>query len=119
MNYCIDSRDKEIALFGVTSYDFIPGGTGSCNVNRPYVGDLMEGLSNHGFNLNVEMDAFYKEYMADEAIRCKKIDGDSPWFVDRERAIEVIPMELIRRVSEAFHAIGKTLFVILRDVTMP
>ena len=105
------SRDKEIALFGVTSYDFIPGGTGSGNVNRPYVVDLMEGLSNHGFKLNAEVDAFYKEYMADETIRCKKIDGDSPWFVDRERAIEVIPVELIEKAAEtsdaAMIAIGR------------
>ena len=43
-------------------------------MNRPYVVDLMEGLSNHGFKLNAEVDAFNKEYMADETIRCKNID---------------------------------------------
>ena len=59
-------------------------------MNRPYVVDLMGGLSNQGFKLNAEVDAFYKDYMADEAIRCKKIDGDNPLFVDRERAIEVL-----------------------------
>ena len=93
------STDKEIALFGVTSYDFIAGGTGSGNVNRPYVVDLMSGLSNLGFRLEPELDSFYKEYMADEALRCERINGDNKWFIDRERAIEVIPEELIGKAA--------------------
>lgn len=89
------SKDNEIALFGVTSYDFIAGGTGSGNVNRPYVVDLMSGLSNVGFRLEPELDAFYRDYMKAEALRCERINGDNKWFIDRERAIEVIPDELI------------------------
>lgn len=89
------SKDNEIALFGVTSYDFIAGGTGSGNVNRPYVVDLMSGLSNVGFSLEPELDAFYKDYMKAEALRCARINGDNKWFIDRERAIEVVPDELI------------------------
>ena len=89
------SVEQEIALFGVTSYDFIPGGTGSGDVNRPYVVDLQQGLANEGFRLEKEVDAFYKGYMADEAVRRKRIDGNSKWFIDREKAIEVIPEELI------------------------
>lgn len=89
------SKDNEIALFGVTSYDFIAGGTGSGNVNRPYVVDLMSGLSNVGFRLEPELDAFYKDYMKAEALRCARINGDNKWFIDRERTIEVVPDELI------------------------
>lgn len=93
------SKDNEIALFGVTSYDFIAGGTGSGNVNRPYVVDLMSGLSNVGFRLEPELDAFYKDYMKAEALRCERINGDNKWFIDRERAIEVIPDELIVKAA--------------------
>lgn len=93
------SKDNEIALFGVTSYDFIAGGTGSGNVNRPYVVDLMSGLSNVGFRLEPELDAFYKDYMKAEALRCARINGDNKWFIDRERAIEVIPDELIVKAA--------------------
>lgn len=62
------SRDQKIALFGTTSYDFIAGGTGSGDVNRPYVVDLMSGLSNLKFNLDPEVCDFYKSYMEDEAL---------------------------------------------------
>ena len=98
------STDNEIALFGVTSYDFIPGGTGSGNVNRPYVVDLQQGLANAGFKLEKDVDAFYKEYMADEDIRRKRIDGNSKWFIDREKAIEVIPEDLIKKSAETADA---------------
>lgn len=147
------SKDNEIALFGITSYDFIAGGTGSGDVNRPYVVDLMSGLSNAGFRLEPELDAFYKDYMKAEALRCKMINEGKKWFVDRERAIEVVPEDLIvkaaanaddavitigrvfgegkdrdyyhsyllsdrekkliSKVSEAFHAKGKKVTVIL------
>lgn len=93
------SKDNEIALFGVTSYDFIAGGTGSGNVNRPYVVDLMSGLSNVCFRLEPELDAFYKDYMKAEALRCARINGDNKWFIDRERAIEVVPDELIVKAA--------------------
>ena len=98
------SRDQEIALFGTTSYDFIAGGTGSGDVNRPYVVDLMTGLANLNFNLEKDVTSFYKEYMADEAIRRKRIDGNNKWYIDRERAIEVIPEELIEKAAETADA---------------
>ena len=98
------SREQEIALFGTTSYDFIAGGTGSGDVNRPYVVDLMTGLSNLGFRLEPEVDAFYKGYMADEAIRRKRINGNNKWYIDRERAIEVIPVELIEKAAQTADA---------------
>ena len=93
------SKDNEIALFGITSYDFIAGGTGSGDVNRPYVVDLMSGLSNAGFRLEPELDAFYKDYMKAEALRCKTINEGKKWFVDRERAIEVVPEDLIVKAA--------------------
>ncbi len=91
------AKEKQIALFGVTSYDLIPGGTGAGNVNRPYVVNVDEGLANAGFTIEPELDAFYKEFMEDESYRRKRIDGRSNWFIDRERAIEVVPTELIEK----------------------
>lgn len=98
------SREQEIALFGTTSYDFIAGGTGSGDVHRPYVVDLMTGLSNLNFKLEKDVTSFYKEFMADEAVRRKRLDGKAKWYIDAERAIEVVPEELIEKASETADA---------------
>lgn len=52
----------KVALFGITSYDFIAGGTGSGNVNKPYVIDLKTGLENAGYQLNKEITELYEAY---------------------------------------------------------
>ena len=91
---------QKIALFGITSYDFIAGGTGSGDVHRPYVVDLKQGLAQSGYNLDENVDAFYKAYMADEKLRCDRINGDNGWQIDRERAIEVTHPDLIENAAK-------------------
>lgn len=51
-----------VALFGVTSYDFIAGGTGSGDVNKPYVVDLRTGLENAGLRLSAELTNLYEAH---------------------------------------------------------
>lgn len=53
----------KVALFGVTSLDFIAGGTGSGNVNKAYVVDLKEGLNNAGFILDQKLTDYYDAYL--------------------------------------------------------
>ena len=89
------------ALLGVTSYAFIAGGTGSGDVHRPYVIDLQQGLSDGGFTLDKGLDEFYSAYMQDELWRCKMIDGNNSWVIDRERPIEALPADLIRQAAES------------------
>ena len=91
--------DGVTALLGVTSYAFIAGGTGSGDVHRPYVVDLQQGLAEGGFTLEDGLDAFYSAYMQDERWRCKMIDGNNSWVIDRERPIEVAPDSLIRQAA--------------------
>ncbi len=59
------SSGKNVALFGVTSFDFIVGGTGSGDVNEAYSISLEEGLKNAGFTINaLSKNAFEQHKMA-------------------------------------------------------
>ncbi|MBP5636492.1 MAG: glycoside hydrolase family 3 C-terminal domain-containing protein [Bacteroidales bacterium] len=102
---------KTVALFGTASYDFIAGGTGSGDVNKAYVVNLLDGLTSAGFKLDTAVTSFYKAYMEDEALRCENINKGKKWYIDAERAIEVVPPQLIADAAEsadiAFITIGR------------
>ena len=60
-------QSKNVALLGVTSYDFIAGGTGSGDVNEAYTVSLEEGLKNAGYAINtIAKDAFEAHKNANE-----------------------------------------------------
>ena len=54
---------KNIAAFGNTSYDIIPGGTGSGFVNVAYKVPLTEGLQNAGYKVNEDLAGLYNSYL--------------------------------------------------------
>ncbi len=53
---------KNVALLGVTSYDFIAGGTGSGDVNEAYTVSLEEGLKNAGFEINTDAKNIFEKH---------------------------------------------------------
>ena len=55
---------KTVALYGTGSYDFIAGGTGSGNVNKPYIRNVAEGLADNGFEVNQDIQKWYEQYIA-------------------------------------------------------
>ena len=55
---------KKVALYGTGSYDFIAGGTGSGNVNKPYIRNVAEGLEVNGYEVNQAIKTWYEQYIA-------------------------------------------------------
>lgn len=60
------STASPLAVFGVTSYDFIAGGTGSGDVNEAYTVSLIEGLTNGGFAVDEQLKTMYTPFAAKE-----------------------------------------------------
>ena len=56
------STDLKASVFGLTSYNFIAGGTGSGDVNKAYTVSLMEGLNNAGLKVDESLAKVYSQY---------------------------------------------------------
>ncbi len=64
-------KQKEVALFGVTSYAWITGGTGSGSVNNKHTVSLLEGLNAAGYKLDKELVDLYMAH-ADKELAAEK-----------------------------------------------
>jgi len=81
---------KNIALFGITSYDFIAGGTGSGDVNKAYVIDLQQGLQNAGFGVQPKIKAVYDKFRAYENEKLQEINKQRGWYLGPLRPEEPV-----------------------------
>jgi len=83
------SNVKTIATFGITSYDFISGGTGSGDVNEAYTISLKEGLTNVGYSFSAEVDELYKKHIAAEEAKDTRPRNARRWW--KIRPSEIVP----------------------------
>ncbi len=86
---------KTVALFGKTLYNFIAGGTGSGNVNKPYVIDLMTGLTNAGLIIDEDLKQLYLSHK-DFNDKTNKVSGER-----RELAELKVSQSSIERLAAA------------------
>ncbi|MBR5671128.1 MAG: glycoside hydrolase family 3 C-terminal domain-containing protein [Bacteroidales bacterium] len=72
--------NEKVALFGLTSYDMIPGGTGSGAVNKKYVRSLKEGLEMDGFKVDADLANLYDKYVDyQNAAQLRTAGGGGMW----------------------------------------
>ena len=74
------AQNLNVALIGVTSYDFIAGGTGSGDVNEAYTVSLEEGLQNNGYTINKVAKKTYQDHKAANEEAFKKPEGINAMF---------------------------------------
>lgn len=55
------TNQKQIAVFGITSYNFLSGGIGSGDVNEAYTVDMCTGLTNAGYKFDSHLQDIYTE----------------------------------------------------------
>ena len=82
------SKNGVVSVFGVTSYDFITGGTGSGSVNNKHTVSLLEGLNNAGFKIDQELTNLYVPFTEKAA------------FAERERRKSQGILALPQRLPE-------------------
>lgn len=82
---------KNVALFGVTSYDFISGGFGSGDVNEAYTVSLVEGLVNEGLEINPAVRKYYDDYFYKNRKKYRKPKNSLMAMLKTQRIPEIMP----------------------------
>lgn len=71
---------KTVSLYGVNSYDFLSGGTGSGCVHTPYVVDMVTGLSNAGIKTTEQLTEIYRKYIEFAKLKFEADRNPAKWF---------------------------------------
>ena len=87
-----------VALFGVTSYHFLSGGTGSGCVHTPYIINMVDGLKNAGICTSKTLTDLYQKYVEFAALKFEADRDPAKWFQRAEFGDQKYPeMEVSQR----------------------
>ena len=92
---------EKVALYGVSSVDFVAGGTGSGDVNKAYVVNMVEGMRNAGFTLDKSLVDYYYAYKAYDKAQKDLNNSGFSWFFSRKLSEVAIPADAIAAESKA------------------
>ena len=94
---------EKVALYGVSSIDFVAGGTGSGNVNKAYVVNMVEGLQNAGFTLDKSLVDYYTAFQAYDKAQRGLSSSNNFWamFGGVKLAEVAIPADAINAEAKA------------------
>ena len=93
--------DEKVALYGISSIDFVAGGTGSGDVNKAYVVNMEEAMKNAGFTLDKGLTDFYSAYQAYDKAQNALSGSTFSWFSRRKLAEVAIPAAAIGNEAKA------------------
>lgn len=97
---------RKVALFGVPSYDYMVGGSGSGYVNRAYKVSPDEGLAAAGFKLDKQITSKYQDYVKG----VKATQHENFWIVPVVPEIEITAEEAAaaaKRNDVGIYSIGR------------
>ena len=94
---------EKVALYGVSSIDFVAGGTGSGNVNKAYVVNMVEGMQNAGFTLDKSLVDYYTAFQAYDKAQRGLSSSNNFWamFGGVKLAEVAIPADAISAEAKA------------------
>ena len=105
------AQNLNVALIGVTSYDFIAGGTGSGDVNEAYTVSLEEGLQNNGYTINKVSKKTYQDHKAANEEAFKKPEGInamfSPFIPPQIEYTDALMQDIVNSSDVAVVTIGR------------
>lgn len=91
---------KTVALFGVSSYNFMSGGLGSGCVNVAYSVDMVTGLKNIGVATTPLLTEIYQNYVKYARAKLKADKNPMMWFLDQGQP-KYDEIEITNRCIEA------------------
>ena len=104
--------NKIVALFGITSYDMIAGGTGSGDVHKAYISQLSDALEAQGFSLSTDLKQLYTDYKKyAKSDRLAELGREGLWrkpLLDEAQVSRALIDRQAQQADVAIFTVGRT-----------